>query len=159
MTCMAPLLLFVCTGNICRSPMAAEILRLALPKSSPWRVVSAGLSAYEGAGASEFAIAAMRDIGGDLTPHRSQPVTPGLVQQAAAIVVMTAAHQKTFLGRFPEAREKLFLLRSFDPQAPAGSDVADPFCGSFHEYRDCRDVIRQAIPGLVQFLTHPAPSV
>ena len=158
MTRMAPLVLFVCTGNICRSPMAAEILRLALPHPAPWRVASAGLSADEGAGASEFAITAMRDIGGDLTPHRSQPVTPGLVQQAAAVVVMTAAHQKTLLGRYPEARDKLFLLRSFDPQAAACSDVDDPFCGSLHEYRDCRDVIRRAIPGLVRFLTQSAPS-
>jgi len=154
---MGSLLLFVCSGNTCRSPMAEVLLRLALPKTSPWRVASAGLAASEGCRASEVAVAVIDEAGGNLRPHRSQPVSPELVQQAAAIVVMTDAHAQQLLSRYPVARDKLFLLSSFDPVSQYRSNIADPFCGSLDEYRQCRDLIRQAIPGLVRFLAQAAP--
>ena len=152
---MGSLVLFVCTGNTCRSPMAEVLFRMALPRSSSWRAASAGLAAHEGARASENAVVALREAGGDLRTHRSRPVTAELVQASAAIVVMTGAHALQIHTRFPDARDKLFLLRSFDPDSPAHSDVSDPFCGSLAEYRCCRDLIRRAMPGLVRFLTQP----
>lgn len=156
---MGSLVLFVCTGNTCRSPMAEALFRMALPPGSPWRAASAGLAAREGAQASETAIAALREAGGDLRAHRSRPVTAELVQASAAIVVMTGAHALQIHTRFPYARDKLFLLRSFDPDSPALSDVSDPFCGTLDEYRCCRDLIRRAMPGLVRFLTQPPPAM
>ena len=150
-------LLFVCTGNTCRSPMAEALLRIALPTSSPWTTASAGLSACPGCRASEAAISAIDEIGGDLRGHRSQPVSTQLVQAAAAIVVMTGAHAQQLIARYPAARDKLFLMRSFDPEAPAESNVSDPFCGTLDEYRQCRDTLRKAIPGLVRFLVQSAP--
>jgi len=156
---MGSLVLFVCTGNTCRSPMAEVLFRMALPRGSSWRAASAGLAACEGARASEPAIAALREAGGDLCAHRSRPVTAELVQASAAIVVMTGAHALQIHARFPDARDKLFLLRSFDPDSPAHSDVSDPFCGSLDEYRCCRDLIRRAMPGLVRFLTQPPPAM
>lgn len=136
--------------------MAEALLKLALPKASPWRVASAGLAACAGCCASATALAAVAEVGGDLRRHRSQPVSPELVQEAAAIVAMTDAHAQQLRDRFPAARDKLFLLRAFDPGAPSQSNVEDPFCGSLDEYRQCRDLIRQAIPGLVRFLAQAA---
>jgi hypothetical protein len=52
----------------------------------------------------------------------------------------------------PSARDRIYLLSSFDPKAPKGADVMDPFCGSLEDYRACRDTLQQAMPGLVRFL-------
>lgn len=155
---MASLALFVCTGNTCRSPMAEALLRAALPRGSSWRVASAGLAACEGARASEQAVAALDELACDLRPHRSQPVSAGLMREASAIIAMTGAHAQQLTDRFPLARDRLFLLRSFDPASPPNSDVADPFLGTLDEYRRCRDLIRRAIPGLVRYLEQAAPA-
>lgn len=155
---MGALVLFVCTGNTCRSPMAEALLRAALPRVSPWRVISAGLAAHPGNPASDAAVSAIAEVGGDLRSHRSQPVTSRLVLEASAVVAMTEAHAQQLLARYPSVCDKLFLLRSFDPDSPSRSNVEDPFCGSLDDYRQCRDVIRKAIPGLVNHLAQVAPA-
>ena len=153
---MAPLVLFVCTGNTCRSPMAEALLRAALPQTSLWRVASAGLAACEGSHASEFAVAALDELGCDLRTHRSRAVTPERIREADAIVAMTGAHAQQLVTQFPDSRDRVYLLRAFDPDAPACVDVTDPFCGSLGDYRQCRDFICRAIPGLVRFLDQTA---
>ena len=149
---MASLALFVCTGNTCRSPMAEALLRAALPKASAWRVASAGLAACEGARASSQAVAALDELGLDLRDHRSRPVSPDLMRDAASIIVMTGAHAHLLTSLYPLVRDRVFILRSFDPDSPPDSDVADPYLGTPDEYRRCRDLIRRAIPGLVLYL-------
>jgi len=147
-----PLVLFVCTGNVCRSPMAEALLRHHLPPGSPWRVASAGISAFNGDVPSAGAVQAMSEQEIELPTHRSQLLTEALVREAQVIVALTRDHRDDILDRFPAASQKVFLLRSFDPRSGDDKDVPDPIGSGLAVYRCCRDSIAAAIPGLVDFL-------
>jgi len=147
-----PLLLFVCTGNICRSPMAEFLLRSQLPAECSWRVESAGTSAAPGMPASAGAIEVMAEMEIDIRAHRSRPLTEALVREAEVIVAMTRDHRDTILDHFPIAARRIFLLGSFAPVS-GEREISDPFGGSVQIYRLCRDTIASTIPGVVDFLS------
>jgi len=132
--------------------MAEALFRDAVSGDDGWSARSAGLSAQSGAAASEYAVKVIGSCGGGLKRHRSQEVTEEVVRSADMIVAMTNRHVQKLLSRFPEARDRLCLMRSFDPASPTGSDVADPFCGSFSDYQACCETLRNAMPGLLAFL-------
>ena len=144
-------ILFVCTGNICRSPMAEVILRSRLGKDTEWKVASAGVAAADGEPASEEAIAVCRELGLDLRQHGSQPVTRGLVEHARWIVVMTEAHCEILTRRHPELNTRIRLLKSFGFSKDF-ADIPDPIGGSVEVYRTVRDMIEAAISDLILFL-------
>ena len=142
------LIVFVCTGNICRSPMAEYLFRNQVESSHPeWTVCSAGVMAGYGAPASRFGVKVLREISIEMKDHKSQPVTGDLVENADMIVVMTAAHRDILLEQYPEAASKVFLLKSFDPESDGG-DVLDPIGLSKDVYRYIRDEIGGAMWGL-----------
>lgn len=141
----------VCTGNVCRSPMAEYLLRARLPARTPWEVGSAGLSAGAGMPASPSAVAVMHEVDINMEGHRSRFLDAPLAREANVIVVMTATHREQILGLYPDAAQKTFLLKSFSPDRHAG-DVHDPIGGSLETYRAIRDEISDCLPGLIAFL-------
>ena len=132
--------LFVCTGNTCRSPMAAALFRkLAKERGLPLTAVSAGLAPEFGAPASENAIAAMAEEGIDLSNHRAKPATPALRDEAQMIAVMTEHHRLALIAAGVDAH-KIFVL---------GGGVPDPYGGSLDLYRETRDALKAVLPALL----------
>jgi glycine hydroxymethyltransferase len=145
--------LFVCTGNVCRSPMAEGIFRQAVQGRGNYRVMSAGLGALEGQPPSAHALQAVKELGIDIANLRSRMLTPDLVQQADYIFGMTHSHVDTVMLLYPHAAEKTFLLREFDETLDTfEKDISDPIGGSYEIYLNCRDQIEQGIVSLLRFI-------
>lgn len=122
-------ILFVCSGNTCRSPMAEALFsRLAEEDKAinavDFEVLSAGLYTRDGLPASPEAIEAMKLKGIDLSKHKSQQIYPDLLRDSDIILVMTESHRQVLLERFPDHLEKTFTLGEF---AGYGNEIADPF--------------------------------
>ena len=135
------LMVFVCTGNTCRSPMAELFARhmLAARLGCPHDeieehgvlVTSAGIAAMTGGRAAGEAIAVMQEYGYDLSRHDTQPLTESLVRHADLILTMTRAHREAIIAQWPGAGERTLLLTA------DGEDVCDPIGGPIERYRRC----------------------
>ncbi|MFM1769713.1 MAG: hypothetical protein RJA22_2242 [Verrucomicrobiota bacterium] len=146
-------ILFVCTGNICRSPMAEGLFRHAMKSRGAYRVFSAGVGAIDGLPPSTHAVQALRELGIDITQQRSRMLSPDIVRQADYIFGMTHSHVDAVTLLFPMAAEKTFLLREFDETLDAyEKDISDPIGGSLEVYQSCRDQIEQGIASMLKFI-------
>ncbi|MGD0263248.1 MAG: ribose 5-phosphate isomerase B [Verrucomicrobiota bacterium] len=146
-------ILFVCTGNVCRSPMAEGIFRQAVQGRGEYEVRSAGLGAVEGQPPSAYAVQAVKELGIDISGLRSRLLTAGLVEEADYIFGMTHSHIDTVGVLYPQAAEKTFLLREFDETLESfEKDIGDPIGGSYEVYLNCRDQLEQGIASLLGFI-------
>ena len=149
--------LFVCTGNVCRSPMAEGLFRHATRGRADCRAISAGVGALEGQPPSPHAVRALKELGIDISQQRSRMLTPDLVEQADYIFGMTHSHVDSVNLLFPQAAEKTFLLREFDETLDEfEKDISDPIGGSYETYAYCRDQIEQGIFSMLNFIEQTA---
>ncbi len=143
-------ILFVCTGNSCRSPMAelyfGELCRRA--GRSDFLVRSAGTCTGEGAPLSRGAAGVMDVLNIDSSRFRSRCLTPALAAESDLIVAMTASHRQAVLALAPDAAPKVHLLLDFD----GGGDVPDPFGGSDAHYRAVFARMKPALENLANQL-------
>jgi glycine hydroxymethyltransferase len=146
-------ILFVCTGNVCRSPMAEGLFRHAVKGNGEYRVLSAGVGAVDGQPPSPHAVRALKELGIDISRQRSRMLTGEVVQQADYIFGMTHGHVDAITLLFPHAAEKTFLLREFDETLDVfEKDISDPIGGSYEVYLNCRDQIEQGIASMLNFI-------
>ena len=143
--------LFVCTGNSCRSPMAEHLFRHRIGPRSGWDASSAGLYAANGSPASPEAVQVLAEGGIDLAPHRSRMLTREMADAADLIVVMTRNHELDLVQRFPEAAGKTRLLTSFGTGG-GEPDIDDPIGQTIFNYRRVRSQIDSAIADLILHL-------
>lgn len=133
-------IVFVCSGNTCRSPIAEYIFRNLLIQnglSNDFNSLSAGLFTYKDLPATELAIEAMKELGIDITRHRSQPLTQSIVDRSHAIVCMTQEHHMLVINKFSDVTTKCYMMSH-----PDVVDVHDPFGGRLDDYRRTRDIIQ-----------------
>jgi RpiB/LacA/LacB family sugar-phosphate isomerase len=150
-------ILFVCTGNICRSPMAEGLFQHATRGRKDFQAFSAGVGALEGQAPSSHAVRALRELGIDISNQRSHGLTPELVEEADYIFGMTHSHVDSINLLFPQAVEKTFLLREFDETLDDfEKDIPDPIGGSYDTYTYCRDQIEQGILSMLNFMEQTA---
>jgi protein-tyrosine-phosphatase len=128
-------ILFVCTGNTCRSPMAEAIARSHLQRVGWTDIVveSAGVAATDGEDASDGALVVTLEEGQDLSTHRARRLTPALVDAASLILVMGPRHLERV--RAVGGGERAYLLTAYAHADPQALPVADPFGGDLDTYR------------------------
>lgn len=142
------LVLFVCTGNTCRSPMAAALFN-EMAAGNEFRAESAGLAAFAGDPASDPSIRALAYLGGlDLAGHRSRSITPYLVDSAEWILTMTTAQAQTLRQIFPEAAAKIHSLGEMTGMG----QVSDPFGGDDDVYLATALQLQSMVGRLVKIL-------
>jgi glycine hydroxymethyltransferase len=145
--------LFVCTGNICRSPIAEGLFRRLIGNRKDIEVASAGVHAVSGQPPSLYAVQVCAEEGTDISGLRSQPLTPALVDRATHIFGMTGSHLETIQALFPQTAEKTFLLREFeDPGTTVWRDVPDPIGLGREVYEQCARIIKNALPSVLAFV-------
>lgn len=159
-------ILFVCTGNTCRSPMAEGFLRSLLENepslSEHFSAASAGISAYEGGEASKEAISVMQsDWGIDISGHRSAVLKREHIAASSLILTMTRSHRDSIISAYPEAKDKTYTLKEYaggtisNPllrQSDDSIDIPDPYGRPPRYYNRCAGEIRQAVERLAEKL-------
>jgi len=156
-------LLFVCSGNICRSPMAEGYFRHRAARSALSHVVvdSAGTLGIFGAPASAEAIRVMAELGVDLTSHRSKGLGAADLRSSDLVIAMSHDHLEALIVQHPDETVPRFLLRAFEKSPepdPSPPDLGDPIGKSLKYYRRQALAIVRCVDHLLLYLRHrPGP--
>ena len=146
--------LFVCTGNTCRSPMAEGLFRNAMSGRDDIEVGSAGVFASKGGRASRETLLTLRKRNIALESFRSRPVSESLIRSATHVFAMTEGHLAHLEERFPDHSSKFYLLREFAPSQEKRvlKDVPDPIGMGLDAYEEVAEVIESALPSLIAYV-------
>ncbi|MCA9744183.1 low molecular weight protein arginine phosphatase [candidate division KSB1 bacterium] len=147
--------LFVCSGNTCRSPMAEGLLKVKLPPhlQQEVKVVSCGTLGLQAQPATPNAITVAAEKDADISQHRSQGISEELVINSNIIFCMADEHRRYILQHFPAFRDNVFLLRDFAAKEKLGDpDIFDPIGSSVGIYRECCRIIDIELNRILPYL-------
>ncbi len=146
--------LFVCTGNTCRSPMAEGLFRKAVADREDISVSSAGVAASKGTPASRETLQVLKKRGASLEVFKSRPVSEQILAEATHVFAMTEGHLAALEACFPQHADKLFLVREFSgiTDKRQGIDVPDPIGMGPVAYEEVAKVLDAAIPAIISYV-------
>jgi len=146
--------LFVCTGNSCRSVMAKAWLQKLMKEKNRQdvEVLSAGIMMMAGLGASQETIEVLKREGIDVSSHSSQRISPELISRCDLILVMEKLHEERILEMAPQVKNRLFLLKEFAKIEGNHLDIPDPIGKSFEFYERTFSLIREAVERVAQLI-------
>ena len=149
--------LFVCTGNSCRSVMAEGLLKKRLKELGKTNITvrSAGIRAISGFGPTNETAEVMREEGAALDDFKSAYLTDDMIKQSDIILVMEEMHKAEILLRVPQAASKTFLLREYGragDKSIEDKEIPDPIGAPVSEYRICLNLIKEDIERIAKIL-------
>lgn len=146
---------FVCFGNIMRSPMAERLFRRSLAEHGieGIQVKSAGIHATPGSEAHPRSRVAARELGLFLDDHRSQLLTARMVDEADVVFAMDFQNKAELLALFPQSKDKIFMLAAYAEGAGPQCEIADPYFGDQDEARRCYRLLQTCIDNLTASLS------
>ena len=147
-------ILFVCTGNLCRSPLAEGYLKKILADKglSGVEVGSAGSWAYDGSPSSEAAQQVAEENGFKLSTHLTRKLTPEMITQADIVAVMDEDQREELVHLVPGAKDKIVLLRSFASDGSFMKNIPDPYGAGLDSFRYVFGLIKESVDGFFRHL-------
>lgn len=153
-------ILFVCTGNTCRSPMAEGIFKSLLKDKNidNINVGSAGISAFEGDIANEKAIYALKNKGIDIGEHKSRQLTMEIIKNSDLVLTMTTGHKRMIVNALPDYSSKVFTIKEYvhisnnEDLTGKNLDIADPYGLDYKIYEKCAEEIEENLKKIIEML-------
>ncbi|MBI4845834.1 MAG: threonylcarbamoyl-AMP synthase [Candidatus Omnitrophica bacterium] len=143
--------LFVCTGNSCRSAMAEGLMKKISGFNPHLSVHSAGIAAFENMPATKEAVAVMKQSGIDISEHRTKRLTDVILKEADYILVMDYGHRRYILNHMPQVAKRVFLLKEFSgAKEEEGLVIPDPIGMQAEYYLEISNILKQSIEKIVE---------